>query len=202
MTGKHKKRGFSLIEAAIVLAVVGLVLGGIWVAAAAMYENYKVNKTAEGILVTAKNLQNLIGTQTVGTLGNWSELLDVARDAGAVPKDWIYGSYVRPPIGGELWIKGITSSSIPSVAIIPMFVKKHSHCVKLIKKIGNLNTLTRTKIIWRVRVNQYITVPGSPSFFNETTTEPQDISLEQAESLCPYNVANIEFYILLTRNIN
>lgn len=34
MTTRAQERGFSLIEAAIVLAIIGLVLGGIWVAAA------------------------------------------------------------------------------------------------------------------------------------------------------------------------
>lgn len=41
MTGKHKKRAFSLIEAAIVLAVVGLVLGGIWWAASSIRAEMK-----------------------------------------------------------------------------------------------------------------------------------------------------------------
>ncbi len=40
---KSIRRGFSLIESAIVLGVVGLVVAGIWVAAANMYENKKVD---------------------------------------------------------------------------------------------------------------------------------------------------------------
>lgn len=40
---KDKKYAFSLIEAAIVLGVVGLVIGGIWVAAAAVQETMRVN---------------------------------------------------------------------------------------------------------------------------------------------------------------
>lgn len=74
MTGKYRQRGFSLIEAAIVLAVVGLVLGGIWVAAAAMYENYKVNKTVEGIFSTARNIQNLISIRDAEAFGHPHQL--------------------------------------------------------------------------------------------------------------------------------
>lgn len=45
------RRGFSLIEAAIVLAVVGGVIGAIWVGAANMIENHKVNKTVEALVL-------------------------------------------------------------------------------------------------------------------------------------------------------
>lgn len=45
-----KKKGFSLIESAIVLAVVGLVIGGIWVAAASVIETRKANQTVNAFL--------------------------------------------------------------------------------------------------------------------------------------------------------
>lgn len=51
--------GFNLIEAAIVLGIVGLVIGGIWVAAAAVNDHYKWQKTEAGWLyymdIIAKN---------------------------------------------------------------------------------------------------------------------------------------------------
>ncbi len=43
------QRGFSLVEAAIVLGVVGLVIGGIWAAAATMRFNQKMNQEVQGI---------------------------------------------------------------------------------------------------------------------------------------------------------
>lgn len=56
--GRNARRGFNLIEAAIVLGVVGLVIGGIWYSAAAMYENYKVNKTVEQSLMIYQCIKN------------------------------------------------------------------------------------------------------------------------------------------------
>lgn len=41
------RSGFSLIEAAIVLGVVGLVIGGIWVAATAVQQKMALNQTVE-----------------------------------------------------------------------------------------------------------------------------------------------------------
>lgn len=48
--GSRQKKGLSLIEAAIVLGVVGLVIGGIWIAAAAVNENIKWRRTEDGWL--------------------------------------------------------------------------------------------------------------------------------------------------------
>jgi type II secretory pathway pseudopilin PulG len=42
-----RARGFSLIEVALVLGVVGLVIGGVWFAAANVSENQKASKTVE-----------------------------------------------------------------------------------------------------------------------------------------------------------
>lgn len=43
------RRGFNLVEAAIVLGVVGLVIGGIWVAASALQKNMTINNLANQI---------------------------------------------------------------------------------------------------------------------------------------------------------
>lgn len=44
----HKRKGFNLVEAAIVLGVVGLVIGGIWIAAATVTYNQKLQQTFDG----------------------------------------------------------------------------------------------------------------------------------------------------------
>ena len=47
-------KGFSLVEAAIVLAVVGGVIGAIWGGAATMIEDYRVSKTTNDIALIVK----------------------------------------------------------------------------------------------------------------------------------------------------
>lgn len=59
LRGYNRKEGFSLIESAIVLAVVGLVIGGIWVAAASVIETRKVNQTVSGLFVIMNRVSNL-----------------------------------------------------------------------------------------------------------------------------------------------
>ncbi len=49
LTQRFSSPGFNLVEAAIVLGVVGLVIGGIWVAAASVSEAIKTTQMAAGI---------------------------------------------------------------------------------------------------------------------------------------------------------
>lgn len=59
--------GFSLIETAIVLGVVGLVIGGIWVAAAAVSENRKQARLLEQIAYTTQQIARVYAGQAGGT---------------------------------------------------------------------------------------------------------------------------------------
>jgi len=54
----NQKKGFSLIEAAIVLAVVGGVIGAIWVAASNYLENQRVQKYATDFLTINQCIRN------------------------------------------------------------------------------------------------------------------------------------------------
>lgn len=49
-----------MVEAAIVLGVVGLVIGGIWIAASSVSENHKVTETAKGILSIVHGTRALV----------------------------------------------------------------------------------------------------------------------------------------------
>jgi len=78
----HSSRsGFSLIEAAIVLGVVGLVIGGIWAAASSISRNMRKNEALSGIMQIMNRIKNLPpdGSQYIAT----------AIDC---PKGWPYAS--------------------------------------------------------------------------------------------------------------
>jgi type II secretory pathway pseudopilin PulG len=84
-----RKRGFSLIEAAIVLGVVGLVIGGIWVAAADVSDNIKANRLYTSAMMLNEQLQPIITRAVI--------------DAG-----WGYGNYVSVAATIGNTIDGIT----------------------------------------------------------------------------------------------
>jgi prepilin-type N-terminal cleavage/methylation domain-containing protein len=55
----QRRRGFTLTELAIVLGVIGTILGGIWFAAANIYRNKMVNDEVRDILVIVQNMRSL-----------------------------------------------------------------------------------------------------------------------------------------------
>ncbi len=52
-------RGFTMTELAIVLGIVGVVLGAIWVASATLYQRYRVNKAVFQITSIVNNMRAL-----------------------------------------------------------------------------------------------------------------------------------------------
>lgn len=80
------RKGFNLIETAIVLGVVGLVIGGIWVAASAAYDRQKSNELASTIL------RMVDGTRTLFPMNAWpaestgyTSITSLLIQAGYVP---------------------------------------------------------------------------------------------------------------------
>jgi hypothetical protein len=137
------KRGFNLIEAAIVLGVIGLVIGGIWVVAAAMHEDYKVNKTAQDLLVIVRNVQSLISDVDSVAIGNTS-ISSTIINAGGFPQDWISGGGIRHPFGGQGYITNELSGS-KGLFLIGLINIPPSACAKLIAKLTAISAITGNK---------------------------------------------------------
>lgn len=133
-----KRRGFSLVEAAIVLAVVGLVLGGIWVAAAAMYENYKVNKTVQDIFFIASNIQNSISIKDANTLLSLTSINSLLIASKAVPSDWIKNENLETPYGTNFKVLSIPDGGfgMPARFNMVLYNIKKSSCIGLLTRIS------------------------------------------------------------------
>lgn len=55
---RSKQAGFSLVEMSIYLAIVGLVLGGVWAAASTLSETRRVNQTVRSVMDTVQNVRD------------------------------------------------------------------------------------------------------------------------------------------------
>ena len=82
-------RGFTLTEAAIVLGIVGLILGAIWVAAASVYSNMRVNTANKQLMTIVQNVRSLYASSaTMDAAATMAQLIS----AGVFPGDTNPGS--------------------------------------------------------------------------------------------------------------
>jgi len=80
-------KGFNLIEAAIVLGIVGLVVGGIWVAATSVYGNLRTKQSSDQLIQIVQGVRSLYATsRNIGVLAAVDMTPDVAH-ANVLPRD-------------------------------------------------------------------------------------------------------------------
>jgi len=99
---EKKRRGFTLTEIAIVLGIIGLILGAIWVAAGAVYQNLRVSKAETELLQITQGIRSLYGTQT--TFDTAAHLLETQGliAAKVFPSDAVQNATtVNGPWGGS-----------------------------------------------------------------------------------------------------
>ena len=134
----HKTRmGFNLIEAAIVLAVVGGVIGGIWVSAAAVYENYKVTKIYETTTQIVGKFENLYSRMPLQPEGTWTTITNVMIATNAIPKDLVTSSVAaETPWGGYVSIASYVYSNTWRVMIrFDLSKMPDSACIKYLTRL-------------------------------------------------------------------
>ena len=158
----HKTRmGFNLIEAAIVLAVVGGVIGGIWVSAAAVYENHKVNKTVEGLALVADNIQRLFSEADAIAINSGPSPVTPAQAAALVsylfPEDWVTSDGIAySPIG----IRSDEIGSIGSSFRIHLRGVPVKWCDRLVTKMSLIKRDTLQAIaVYNDNAPTYLPIP-------------------------------------------
>jgi len=101
-----KKRGFTLTEIAIVLGIIGLILGAVWAAATAVYSNIRVSQAEQGITQTAQAVRSMFAAS--GNTG--VAALTIITTPGMFPVSWVngvnYGNPWNPPTGVASYVNG------------------------------------------------------------------------------------------------
>lgn len=193
-------KGFSLIEAAFVLAVVGGVIGAIWVAAAKFYEDYKVNKTVSDLQLIVKGTQNLISYRDSESVGPLSQTL-IAADI--IPKDWVQsdGIHIKTLYGTPVSVNNeIGTPPEPNRFYIELANKLTTgFCVKFIMRLSATADMQGNDgSMWgSARMIHNIRIIKQDDSKIDLTVLP--ISLGTAETSCN-NVKEIIIYYPYTRN--
>lgn len=129
------RRGFNLIEAAIVLGVVGLVIGGIWVAAAAVQSNMKKSDASRGLIQIVQNVRNLYyGQSPTATADITANLVS----ANAIPGNFINGTGALNPWNGAVTVS-IAGASFDQIDVAYVGVPKDG-CIELTSRNTNIST--------------------------------------------------------------
>lgn len=92
---RQRRRGFNLIEAAIVLGVVGLVIGGIWISAAAVSFHFQEQKFLQGFITQKINVEKYLSqnvncgsTMVAGGSGDFFRNASPSLYNLVRPKEW------------------------------------------------------------------------------------------------------------------
>jgi len=89
---KKSTRAFSLIEAAIVLGIIGLVLGGIWVAASSVSRKMKQQRTIDGIYQVMEFIRTKVPRATQTADISKTELANFIRLTMKPPAGWDFNT--------------------------------------------------------------------------------------------------------------
>lgn len=183
---KSIRRGFSLIEAAIVLGVVGLVIGGIWVAASVVIENDRVNRASTATILMVGNARRLIGKDAgvmMEKLGQNAEhnLADMMIAAGAVPTDLVSNGHLKTPWDTEMrfYIGDTGGGVLPTPWLAVTFLGlPASSCRRLVVAISN-HFHDRSEL---TRIYMQGTIAGDQAFFHSFPVSLSDPTLCYTEA--------------------
>ena len=109
-----RKKGFTLTEIAIVLGIIGLILGAIWVAAASVYQNQRTAHADTAILQIAQGVRTLYATTSQFAAGG-----DITNDmatAKVIPSDMVAGA-AGAYTAIDPWAGGTTKVLVPAASL-------------------------------------------------------------------------------------
>jgi prepilin-type N-terminal cleavage/methylation domain-containing protein len=175
MRSAQRKKGFTLTEIAIVLGIIGLILSAIWVAAAGVYNNQRVNQANTAVLQVLQAVRTLYAQQTTITAGDQSQAL---VNAGVIPTNLVkQGAVASPflltPWGQPMYVGGTTDGLGVAISLNGMTAQL---CVGIVAQIFGAShdrTLQTTSVVANAAAP---VVPAMATGVNFNTTVPPTTS--------------------------
>ncbi len=128
------RRGFNLIEAAIVLAIVGLVVGGIWIAAASVYENMRETKGHQQLLQIVQGVRNLYAGSNTSAGLNTAAMIA----ARVIPADMIVDATNATTAWGGATTLSVDAGTSVNEFTVSMTGIPGAACIELATRARNL----------------------------------------------------------------
>lgn len=172
--------GFNLIESAVVLAVVGIVIGATWVASGIMQENNRIRRVADGLLYMASKGRELIPVSE-GT-GVWHTITTEAIAMGIIPSDWLTSTgTIRSPFNATVTVA--LNNSDPVLLEFYIYGMNEARCRQL---IGLMNSTAASKII------RYL--------WSNDKSQGAAMPVPYTHSICLPPINSLDFQVTLVRN--
>ncbi len=146
---RNTRRGFTLTEIAIVLGIIGLILGAIWVASGSVYSNLRVSQAATETLMIVENFKSLYGGNRNGQAPNGTDITAMAISAGLLPADMIQTgntTYALGPWGGSQ--VNIYSASVWDAVTVAFWNIDQSTCNRLADAIVTGSAFPANGLVW------------------------------------------------------
>ena len=155
---KNGRRAFSLIEAAIILGIVGVILGGIWVVAGVVKKKAGGEQAYEEIKLIVDNMHSLgMGMSSLLYFGTGvdTDFTTKAFNAGLFPKNVLTAGALPTvnPWGGTIEVRtGVTSQSFR----VNMYGIPDAECIQLFTRFLDLTDLLKVNIAGTWRSSNWI----------------------------------------------
>lgn len=156
--------GFSLIESAIILGVVGLIVVGIWIAAGTVNESRRVQETSSFLLRMSQEATAKIPGSVYGGTGS-SDASQLLNEMKITPANWqLSATALQDPWGNAVSADVKGDPPAPRVIAIGITHLTKAQCLKLVSAVTS-----------RFRDNtQLVMVEISASDGSDVTSFPAD----------------------------
>jgi len=91
------RQGFTLIELAITMSIMGLILSATWVAASSVYDNMNISTTLNNVTILSENIRDFYKSQTAFSKSTGTEITSTLVSADLFPPEMI-NSHTNLPI--------------------------------------------------------------------------------------------------------
>jgi prepilin-type N-terminal cleavage/methylation domain-containing protein len=113
-SAQRAKKGFTLTEIAIVLGIIGMILGAIWVAASSVYNSQKVSRATTEVLAVSQAVRALFPTNTTTGIAD-GDITTMVCNAGVFPQDMV-SSCATPTIYNP-WSGSVAGTTVAAISI-------------------------------------------------------------------------------------